>query len=160
TMAETAARLAEIKVELGWLADASTSPFPLTARAFGLTLELRGAVPSESVRVQAVKIAREQSPLTVADTLQVQPDLAVPQPVHEPAESLALSAAPALSEAVPSYSFAFEIRAQPQGLIEVRGMIPSYEEKVAVSRRLRQLRGCTCVVNNLELTKVLRDGKA
>jgi hypothetical protein len=154
-----AARLAEIKAELAWLADPATCPCALTAHAFGQTLEVRGAVPTEAVRAQAIKLAQEQSTLAVMDALQVQPDLAMPQPIHEPAENLAMTAATAFNETVPSYCFGVNIGALSNGTITVEGMIPSYEEKLRVSQRLHRLRGCTCIVNKLVVSTLQRDGR-
>jgi hypothetical protein len=157
---EAAARLSEIKVELAWLGDPATCPCPLTAHAFGLNLEIRGAVPSEAVRAQAVKLAKEQSTLAVMDALQVQPDLAMPQPMNQPAENLAMAAATAFNESLPRYCFGVNIGAMSNGTVTVEGMIPSYEEKLAVSRRLGKLHGCTCVANRLTVTALQRDGHA
>jgi hypothetical protein len=159
TTQEAIARVAEIKAELAWLADPATCPCPLKAHAFGLTLEVRGSVPNEAVRAQAIALAKEQTTLAVMDALQVQPDLAMPKPINEPAENLALSAASAFNDSVPSYCFGVNIGALSNGTITVEGMIPSYEEKLRVSQRLRQLRGCTCVVNHLTVTALQRDGQ-
>ena len=53
----------------------------------------------------------------------------------------------------------FEVKATTAGQVTVSGSILSYEEKLAVSERLRRLLGCTSVVNQLEVTSVVRDGK-
>src|SRR5262249_30606075 len=67
------ARLSEIQVELGWMADPFTFPYRLEAKANGGALEVRGVVPSEAVRQRALRIAREGCPLKVTDGLKVYP---------------------------------------------------------------------------------------
>src|SRR5262249_25432500 len=72
-MAPEAGRLQEIKVELAWLADRTTFPCPLTARARAASLEVQGAVPNEAARAQALNLARQCTALPVTDALKVQP---------------------------------------------------------------------------------------
>jgi hypothetical protein len=156
---EPSARLAEIQVELAWLSDPVTYPFPLTAHAFGSNLELRGSVPNEVVRAHAAQIAREHCGLMIADGVQVQPGLRMAGPAKETSEGLARAASAVLNEALPLYASGLEVRAQAQGLLTLRGPVPSYEEKLLASQRLRRLRGCTAIDNQLEVLVVHHDGK-
>ena len=63
------ARLEAIQVELAWLADPLTFPYPLTARPAGGTLEVRGEVPGPGVKQLALTMARAHSTLPVTDQL-------------------------------------------------------------------------------------------
>src|SRR5207302_2713983 len=62
-------RLIEIQVELAWLSDRTTFPYFLDAHVKGMSLEVRGYVPSKAVREQAVNLAKLNSPLSVTDAL-------------------------------------------------------------------------------------------
>src|SRR5437660_340886 len=63
------ARLYEARVELAWLASPVTFDSPLEARVTGSTLLVRGFIPTDAVRAEAIRIAREESGLNVVDTL-------------------------------------------------------------------------------------------
>src|SRR6516165_10913886 len=49
------ARVAEIRVELAWLADSTTFPYELAAHSTGATLEVGGMVPDGAVRDRALQ---------------------------------------------------------------------------------------------------------
>src|SRR5262245_13292803 len=59
SLTEAQSKLAQIKVELAWLTDPATFPWPLTARVSGTVLHVGGEVPSQAIRQQALKIAGE-----------------------------------------------------------------------------------------------------
>src|SRR5262249_37830481 len=46
------------------------------------------------------------------------------------------------------------------GQITLMGAARSYEEKLAISQRLRRLTGCTSVVNQLKVTPLVKDGSS
>lgn len=144
-------RLQEIKVELSWLGDRSTFSCPLLARARGSRLEVSGEVPTEAVHEQALKLARQSTALTVVDAIQLQPSLGTPPDAAAPEELV-----PSVMQVVRSYlgdsAAAVEVGTRAGGQIVLRGTIRSWQEKLAVSSRLREIRGCTCVVNLLGVT--------
>lgn len=158
-LSEADARTAEIKVELAWLANQLTYPCMLAARVQDGKLEVGGQVPNPVVRQQALLIARDHSGLPIVDKLTVQPAAEAPT-VRVPDAVLCRQAVASLAKAFPSYAYQFHVEAAATGQITVLGTIPSYEEKLAVSRRLSQLEGCTAVYNQLTIDKVMSEGKA
>jgi hypothetical protein len=152
-------RLAEIKVELAWLADPVTFPYRLGARATGAALEVRGFVPDTAVREQALKVAHDHSQLPVTDALRLHPTLSLPA-VGVPAAEVRASAAAALAETFLRLTPGYEVTCNPSGRITVTGFVPSQEDRLEVSRRLRRVRGCTAVDNRLQASAVLHSGKA
>jgi len=156
-VSEDGARLEEMKVELAWLANPSTFPYQLVARANSRVMEVHGYLPNESVQILALQLAKEHTVLPLATGLKVHPSLAT-RVTGIPAEDLQKSAADLLAEAFPQQIAGFTIRAQANGQVTVAGSVPSHEEKLAVSRRLRRLQGCTCVDNQLTVPTVVRDG--
>ena len=77
TAVEAIAGFDEIRVELAWLADNATFPCQLVARVCDGSLEICGTVPSEALRQEAVKIAKQQTRLKVVDKLLVRPGSAL-----------------------------------------------------------------------------------
>jgi hypothetical protein len=159
TLAPGYQRLSEIKVEIAWLSDPVTFPYHLAARAEGGNLEIRGYVLNPLVKAQALKVAQKQTELKVRDALRVHPQIALRSVGAVPAE-LQQAALTALKEEFPTHAAGFHLRCKADGQITITGTIPSYEEKLAVSRRLHRLKGCSCVVNELEVPTVLKDGQA
>ena len=51
------------------------------------------------------------------------------------------------------------LRAQPDGKLVVEGSLPSYEDKLLISRTLRRLQGCVCVINKTVVPTLQRDGR-
>jgi hypothetical protein len=157
--ADSYGKLAEMKVELAWLADPATFPYRLGARADGASLEVRGYVPNEAVREQALKLAREHSGLNVVDSLMIHDHLAL-RSVGRPVEELQEAAQRVLAETLKDLVRGMRIKARPNGQVVVEGSVPSLESKVAVSQCLRKVGGCTGVVNQLELLALEQaDGK-
>lgn len=152
-------RLAEIQVELAWLADPVTFPFHLQARATEAGLEARGYVPTEAARDRALELARQKSRMTVIDALRIHPTL-VQSRAGEPAAVVQQAAAAVLAEAYPDHATKFAIQVQPRGQVRVLGEVPSREEQLAISKRLRRVRGCTSVDNQLSCLSETRSATA
>src|SRR5439155_2169592 len=147
-----------MQIEIAWLADPMTFPYPMAARLAGETLEIAGLVPSEAVRQRALYLAHECSGMSVADRLHVQAGM--PEPGgREPDGVLARKAAEAVSSTLAKHGHAFETNADAAGCVTISGRVTSYEENRAVSSRLSRIAGCCCVVNKLEVMKAARDGK-
>jgi len=157
-LADAQARLVEIKVELAWLADASTFPCELAPMCIGGALEVGGMVPSDAMRQRVLQVAREQGRLPVIDKLVVQPCPDLPKP-HDPNYNLCRSAADAVTKVLADHPETFEVAADHSGQVTVTGTVFSCEEKLRVSRRLSRVPGCTSVVNNLKVARVLVAGK-
>src|SRR5581483_490140 len=64
-------QLAEMKVELAWMANPLTFPYQLEARTVGTVLEVRGEVLTQADREQALRMAQEESGMRVVDRLQI-----------------------------------------------------------------------------------------
>src|SRR3954454_5989404 len=91
--------LEELNVQLAWLADPSTFPFSLTAKAGPGGLEVRGYVPSEAVRQHAMQTAREHCSLPVIDSLNLHTQLALRFVSPAPAADIEHAAHSFLTEA-------------------------------------------------------------
>ena len=137
-------RMMEIQVELAWLSDRITFPYFLEARLKGSNLEVRGYVPTKTVRDQALNLAKLNCPLPVIDALKEHPSLAV-RPVRRAPDQLKSSVQTALGEAFPGQQL--DIQCLSDGTVQISGAVRSYEQKLAVSVALRRLHGCTNVVN-------------
>lgn len=144
-------RLAEIKTELAWLADPAVFPCRLIARADGSTLEVRGFVPHEAIREQALKLAREHSGLSVVDALQVHRGLAPRTSVGRDPQEVKLAAVEALKRTLPEAADAISVQVRPGGQVILDGVVPSHEDRLLASQCQRKVNGCTSVLNRLEV---------
>jgi hypothetical protein len=158
-LSEGEARLEELKVELALLADASTFSYQLQAKAEGSSLVVRGLVPNPAIRDLALKVAREHTILNVADGITFQTNLALRSGGQE-VEAVHKHALQVLGQHFPEHASTFRVTAKITGEVTVSGTVPTFEDRVAVSRKLRLVDGCTCVVNQLQVPSVLRNGVA
>jgi BON domain len=147
---EDTRRKVEIDVELAWLADPVTFPYFLEAHVDGVTLTVRGYIPDKLVREHALKLARLQTPLSVADALKEHPSLVVRTAKESPSQ-LQNAVAATLREALPKQSRIVQIECAVDGTVTLRGPAVSPEEKLAASHALRRLYGCTSVQNLMRL---------
>jgi hypothetical protein len=139
-----------MRIELGWLSDPSTFPYRLEARPMGSALAVQGYVPTELIRDVALKIAREESGLRVLDTIDVYAAIAA-TPVKKPANLLHREAAASLRQELRQRARAVSASVWDNGQVQLKGSVPSLEDKLAASRCLRRVSGCTCVLNQLEV---------
>jgi hypothetical protein len=161
---DESARLAEIKAELGWLADPITFPYHLAAHVQirtagagapnpgiyqGRVLEIRGFVPNETVRARAVKDAQMQTGLSVLDHLKIRP--VAPRIAVVPPEALHKAALGALKSTFPQQAQGINVLCRSYGQVILAGRVASMEEKLAISQELRKLPGCTSVLNQLAI---------
>ena len=112
------------------------------ARVTGPNLVVHGYVLNNAVREQALKIASATSKLAVIDELKINPNLVLSSGMVS-AEDLRHAAVYLLTNALADQMARFEVKATTAGQVTVSGSILSYEEKLAVSERLRRLLGCT-----------------
>jgi hypothetical protein len=145
------ARAEEVTVELGWLSDPATFGCSLAARVQGGSLNVRGFVPSEAVRRRAVALAQAHTTLPVTDGLHVCEDMAVRMGGGSRPEDLQKQATQLLLEGFPGQAEAFQVQASANGTVMVAGAIPSLEDQLGVSRFLRRLPGCCCVLNQMDV---------
>jgi hypothetical protein len=156
-VSEADARLEELKVELAWLAEPSSFSCQLQAKADGPSLIVRGFVPNQTVRDLALKAAREHTFLNVADGITLQSNLVLRSGGKE-AGAVQKQALEVLTQHFPQQAKTFRVTAKVSGEVTVTGTVPTFEDRVAVSRKLRLVDGCTCVVNQVQVPSVLRDG--
>jgi hypothetical protein len=142
--------LGEIKVELAWMADPLTYPYQLEARSVGTVLEVRGEVLTQADREQALRLAREESGMRVVDRLQVNPSLTLPRST-KPANVLQRQAIASLGNELPQRAKDLSVSIWTNGQVLIKGTVPTYEEKLAVSRNLRRIGGCSCIINQLQV---------
>ncbi len=139
-------RVAEINVELAWLADPITFPYYLQARVNGATLEVRGYVPDKTVREHALRMAQVYSSMPVADAMKEHPSLMV-RPGAMSSQQLQTSVLTSLKVSLPKQHQQLKVECGKDGKVYVSGPVSTYEEKIAVSHSLRRLHGCTSVQN-------------
>jgi osmotically-inducible protein OsmY len=157
-LSEEQQRLAEMKVELALLSDIATFPYDLRAYANGNTLELRGAVPNETIRQRAMELARRNTFLRGIDGLKIQPSLSVRSPLR-PSRLLQQEGAELLHKSLGEAAKQMSLEVRPNGTIVLTGRIDSVESKLEISRLFRRLSGCTAVLNELAVEPILRDGQ-
>lgn len=143
---EGAFRNTEIEIELAWMADTATFPYPLEVRAKGSGLEVRGTVPSRKVHDQALNIAKLHCAVAIMDAIQENPRVAVNSVRLAPAQ-MQSTAQMALREALPKQAKYLHVQCSPDGAAHLTGQVVTAEQKLAASKALRRLHGCTCVVN-------------
>src|SRR5207253_9698700 len=90
----------EIKTELAWLDNPSTFPYRLQARVTGSSLEVTGAVPTATLHVEAVRIARGECRLPIKDEIIARADAVLP-PATKPAQEISRAVNDALADALP-----------------------------------------------------------
>jgi hypothetical protein len=137
-------------VELGWGADPRTFACRLAAYPVGGVVEVRGCVPNEVTRLHALAIAQASTALAVVDRLTVYPNLSQRRD-GDFGDALRRGALTLLAGALPDRVGGFLVSAQPDGQVTVSGTVRTLDEKLAVSRQLRALAGCTCVINLLDV---------
>ncbi len=143
-------RLAEINIEIAWLADPVTFPYYLEARSNGGNMEVRGYVPGKAVREHALRLAQVHASAPVVDAMKEHPSLLVrPSPMTP--QELQRRIVSALREALPKSSQQLQVQLAPDGKVFVHGAIPTHEDKLTVSLSLRRLHGCTSVQNQTQV---------
>ncbi|MBI1914330.1 MAG: BON domain-containing protein [Planctomycetes bacterium] len=156
---EVPQRLQQIKVELAWMADSTTFPWALTTQCDGSSLIVRGEVPSADVRQQALCLARLATPLPVVDALRVRPALRSPVAAHGAADQSLRGVMGVLREVLGERARRVEVGIRAGGQVTLRGAVPSYEEKLAISARIRSVSGCTCVLNEMTVPPAVYQGR-
>ncbi|HLJ95017.1 MAG TPA: hypothetical protein VKU02_17710 [Gemmataceae bacterium] len=143
-------RVVEMKVALAWLADPVTTPWRLEARITGNMLEVHGQVPNERVLEHALHVAFSESGMQVVSKAELNATLRAPT-LNRPQEVLHREAFESLRQKFPGHAPSITLRTQADGGIVLRGTIPTYEEKLAISRHLRETIACTSIRNELRV---------
>jgi hypothetical protein len=151
-------KLEELQVELALLGNPGTFPYPLGAKHTGGSLELHGYVPSDLIKNQALEIARKHCSVPVVDKLQLHSMLTLCSPAGA-SDELQEGAATLLVESFGAAVVGLEIKTAANGQIVLDGSCESYEQKLAISKKLRGLHGCCSVDNRLTVHSVMRDGR-
>jgi hypothetical protein len=139
-----------MEAELAWLADAATFPYSLTAHLSGSTLEIQGAVPNATIQAYALNLAHRATGLTVVDRLILHPGLPLPASSGVPDDVQQEAIHTLLTQYGPG-ARPFEVRAWSNGQVTIIGNVPTLADKLAVSRCLRRVPGCTSVMNYLHV---------
>ena len=139
-----------ISVELAWIADPAVCPFYPSAAVRGQTLEVSGYVPDTRVRDRVIKLALQHCSLDVLDNLKVFPRAAMP-PARVPGAVLLQAAITALRAELPAGQNQVQVLCSNEQRLGVIGTVCSEERKLLVSQCLRRLKGCTAVVNLLQV---------
>jgi len=149
-------RLAEILLELELLADPVTFPYGIEvhAEAVSSTLHLCGSVPDRAVRDHALMVAQRHWS-SVSDDMSYQA-AAAGRPPNIPPVHLQKAALAALQTSFPQPGHLFFVQCDAFGQLQVNGFMQSFEDKLAVSRRLRDVAGCACVINLVHVTNLVQ----
>ncbi len=150
------AHLERMKVELAWLADSTCFAHCLEAHVADSSLEIRGTVPDEHVREHALRVARQNCFLPVVDALSVANQSGRKASSNE---ELRRAAVAHLVRAFGQRAAGFDVQIQDNGQLVLGGSVPSVEDKVAISRCLRELPGCHGVLNRLNVPPVTHAGQ-
>lgn len=153
------ARLAEYHIVLAWLGDPVTCPCQLRAQVTDKCLEVSGTVPTREVKTRAMQLASAHVSKPVLDSITVRP-APNQRPRVESVERLRSLCQEALDEGPGKVVFDLHMDADADGLVSIRGTIPSLEEKLAVSQRLRRVRGCNAIRNDLTVWNITDVGRA
>lgn len=137
-----------VHVELALLAEPMLFSYNLTAVPQNGTIEVRGYVPNPAVREHALKVAGQHTSLRVVDRTQIHPTVATRTSVDSP-DILQRSAKSLLEVSFGDTVKNVEVKADVRGRLVVTGRVLSLEDKLAVSRKLRRVGGCSCVDNRL-----------
>jgi len=151
-------RLGEILIELELLADPVTFPYLLEAHADASTgaIHLCGAVAGKAVHDHALLLARERwHPVVDAMTYQAAPV----RPSRMPPLQLQKAALASLQASFPQPGHLFNVQCDASGRTKVTGFVNSFENKLTLSRQLRQVHGCSCVINLVHVTPAVADSK-
>jgi hypothetical protein len=149
------AALEAMRVEMAWLADLSLFGHPLRVQARTDVIELHGTLPDETLHQHAIRIARQNSYMPVADLIQLEQHATAPQAAAEEIHRLVVAQ---LVKEFGERATGFEVSVRPDGRINIRGSVLSVEDKLAISRSLRPVPGCKAVCNDLTVTPILRAG--
>jgi osmotically-inducible protein OsmY len=143
-------RAEEMRVELALLADPTTFSYAFGARAFDATVELRGFAPNEAVKAKALEIAGQHTARSVVDAIRLMPTVAAHGSVGVPVGDVQRDAALLLVQALGDKAYDIHVQARTNGTVALTGPAASLTDKWTASRCLRQLHGCSCVVNDLD----------
>ncbi len=150
-------RLTVLEVQLAWLADPNTFSYHLGIQPFGATYEVSGFIPDAAARETALRLAQNcVGEPVVVDSL-IEDKSVKPRVAGSDRERLRQTALQALR--VQCKVVGLDVAVVSDGRIQVSGTVLSVEEKLAVSRKLTQVAGCTSVANNLAIETVLRHGQ-
>lgn len=145
-----ALRSAEIAIELAWLADATTFPFPLKARTKDGKIELLGPVPSTLVRDKASALALAATTVPVSDRIVVQPRMNL-HLLEQPADDFAFEAKTRLFSLGSVEGRQIELKTTKDGKLYIAGFAASADEKLAYSKVFQGLVGCKLVRNEMTI---------
>jgi hypothetical protein len=154
---EAQARLDEIQIEMAWDADPRIFPYHLVAAREGTVLKVYGIVPP-NVAPQVLKTAQANTSLSVMAMLQLRPSLSSHARPESPV-ALQKAVVRLLTEAFPTQVRNLDVKADASGRVIVGGVLPSHEERRTVNRRLREIHGCTAVVNQVRVPAVVSRGQ-
>jgi hypothetical protein len=142
----------EARVELAWLSNPATFPYNLQPRLAGTAFEVQGYVPSEPIHQEAVRMARQESGLQVIDGIKIHASLAPPKASNSP-QILSRQAMGAVKRGLPGQTSHLSVSVWTNGQVLLKGTVPSLAAKLTASRCLRQVTGCTCVINQLRVAE-------
>jgi len=147
-----------IKVKIAWLADRDTFACILGAHSTSAGVEVCGRIPNEKVHKRALALAQANSSSRIVDRLEVSTQMIKRQPRETSSDLLQRNAVALLHKAFGERARKYRVSASANGVVMVAGTVGSFEEKLQVSQELRLLNPCACVLNQLIVTTIERNG--
>jgi hypothetical protein len=139
TAAPSQAAMDEMQVELAWLESPLTFHLDLVVHVADHKLEVSGCVPNEDVKEAALRFASRHTSLPISDLVTINPGIV--SPVSKVAADVLTARAKESLGDLCDRIVGLKISARDDGQVTIRGVVKSLEEKLKVSRRLRQVDG-------------------
>ena len=111
---------------------------------------MHGQVSNEIVLGHVLRIARAESGMPAVSKVQLNPALRPPTS-SKPQEVLHREAFEALRKGFPTQIPSITITTRADGEIVLKGTIATYEDRLAVSRHLREATACSSILNQLRV---------
>jgi hypothetical protein len=150
-------QLDEVKICIAWLADPETFPYPLTVRSTRDSMIVGGTAPTTAIRNKALQIADRETELLVIDQVSVEPGAEAPR-ISVSTNELHQAAVAALSNDTSGRIVQLRVTTLEGGRVQVAGTVATLEDRLAISRRLQGVKGCTSVDNQLVVLSENRQG--
>ncbi len=149
TTGETATTaISPLAVEMAWLADPITFPYPLKATVQEGKFVVKGLVPTRGIQMRALALAMQLSPVEVVDQIRVQSTMQLVV-TEVPNEQFAQEARARLEQVGMPVRKHIELRSTKDGRLIITGYADSEEDKWAYSRCFVGLAGCRAIRNDM-----------
>jgi osmotically-inducible protein OsmY len=144
-------RVKELQIELAWMGDPVTFRCPIRAQCTDSGVELTGFVSTAGAHKRAVQLAGKAWGGMVHDSIHVT-KVSYDTFASVKSADVVHSATTAISDVLGLRVKGIEVKASNDGKVTLSGTVASWQEKYTLSTRMRRISGCSCVVNQLEVS--------